>query len=209
MTITYPLAIPTAPGFIRFRYLARNASSASESPFSFWEQVQNHPGDKWMFELTLPKMRRAQAAEWIALRLACRGRLGTFLIGPPDADSPRGSFAGTPVVDGSVAARATVLPVRGLTPLASGVVKKGDYLQIGSGATTRLYTSLTDVNADSAGEAELDIWPGVRETISDGTAIVSSGAKGTFAFATGSADWEMDRLRNFGITFAISEALRG
>jgi hypothetical protein len=209
VTISFPLSAPASPGFTRFRYVGRNASAATESPFSFFEQVQNHPGDKWMFELTLPKMRRAQAAEWISLRLACRGRLGTFLIGPPDADAPRGSFAGTPVVDGSVAARATALPLRGLTPLTANIARKYDFIQVGSGATTRLHVSLTDVDADSNGDATLDIWPSARETISDGTAVVTSGAKGAFAFATGTAEWDMDQLRNYGVSFVISEALRG
>jgi hypothetical protein len=210
MTITYPLTLPTAPGFVRSRWSPQVAVAASESPFTFATQVQDHGGDRWAVELDLAPMPEAQARLWRAFLLSLRGRKGTFLLGNPDYRTLHGAGGGTPVVDGAHSARATVLNVRGLAAVAD-VWKAGDYIQLGTGATARLHMVLNDVDGTASspdGAGAVDIFPQLRTALTDGTAItVGPTAQGVFRMAGNVLGWEADALRIHGVSFSAVEAL--
>jgi len=129
MAIEYPLILPITPGLRSAEFHARQISGMTASPFTGQQQVYEWPGEWWEVDCSLPPMARAAAEEWLATELACRGAAGTFLLGDPGGKSPRGSGAGYPAVDGSSQLGKT-LAILGWNPSASGVLKKGDCLQI-------------------------------------------------------------------------------
>lgn len=204
MTITFPRALPASPGFSRSRFGGVAAVARTRSPFSFAEQVQAHPGRMWLAELSLPPMLRAQAAEWAAWLLSLNGAEKTFLMGDPDAKTPRGTWAGTPLVDGA-SQSGTTIDIKGLSNGAT--VKPGDYFQLGSGADAELKMNLSDLTAGAGGTLTLDIWPQIRTAPADGAAIVTSSPAGVWRLSSNRMSWDADELSRFGVSFSAFEAL--
>lgn len=205
MAITYPLALPSVAGISRIKLAARNVVATSASPFTGQQQMQRHPGAWWEAHVSLPPMKRADAEAWIAFLFSLKGRYGTFLLGDPSATSPRGTVAGSPVVDGAHAARAETLALRGLT--AGTTLLAGDYVQVGSGSTSRLHKVLADVTASGGGLVTLDIWPSLREALTDGAAIVTTNPRCVFRLAQSVQEVDIDTARLYGLDFGAIEAI--
>ena len=204
MSISYPLALP-GTGFAGVVLRARDVVGIGTSPFTLTQQVQQHQGQAWEADISLPRMSRADAEAWITFLLKLKGVYGTFLLRDAVSGTPRGTWAGTPLVDGAHAALASVLNIKGLTPGAT--VKAGDFLQLGSGATARLHKVLDDGTADGSGDLATDIWPSVREAVSDGAAIVITNAVGRFRLASNAREWEIGLAARYGLRFSAVEAL--
>ena len=209
MAETYPLSLPTVSGFTKVRLVARSAVGVSTSPFSYKEQVYRHPGQRWEAELTIPPLRRESAEEWLSFLMRLRGRFGTFLLGDPLGATPRGSAAtapGTPLVNGA-SQTGDELVIDGIPTSGDDYLKAGDYIQLGSAATARLYKVLQDVAIDGSGGATLNIWPALRSSPADDATVTVSNAKGVFRLASNETDWDANQLGIYGATFACSEAL--
>lgn len=204
MTQSYPLALPTPFRVQLQQFGFETAVAVSESPYSFSPEVQVHQGQRWMASITCPPLERANAEQVAAWMLKLNGREGTFLIGDSFAIAPRGTWAGTPVID--VAGSPTVtllrgdaLPLRGLT--SGATIKAGDYVQIGTGSSARLYKSLDDATAPGTGRVSLTVWPRIQIEPADGTAATFSDAKGLFRMNQNRNGWNIDTLRLWGLTF--------
>jgi hypothetical protein len=204
VTISYPLDLPSV-GYAGIGVIARDVVGSGTSPFTLSTQVQQHDGQGWALEIDIPPMVRADAEEWIAFLLSLKGRYGTFLARDGVSANPRGSWAGAPLVDGVHAARASALNLKGLT--AGATIKKGDYLQLGSGTSTRLHKSLIDATASGAGLATIDIWPNLREALAGNEAVVTTNARGTFRLADNARRWDITTAMIFGLQFSAVEAL--
>lgn len=207
MAITYPLALPTYPtaaGLERVRVVQLHATALFRSPWSFATLTQENPGKLWAAEVTVAPCKRAEAAPWVAFLARLKGPQGTFYLGDPSAKTPRGSAAGTPRVNGSVAARADAITTKGWTASASNVLREGDYFQIG----TRLYQALQDVSADGSGNATVDVFPPVREALSDNTLLTTTNAQGIFRLDTSEVTThEADKELVYAISFSAVEAV--
>lgn len=206
MAISFPISMPTSPGFLRFRMAPESVIAMSESPFTLDQQVYEHAGQRWAAEITLPRMKRDKAAPWIAFFLKLNGRRGTFLLGDPDATSPQGIATGTPLVKGASQTGKT-LDTDGWTASKTGILKAGDYIQLGSGSSSRLHMVVTDADSDASGNATLDIWPNLRTSPADNAAIVTSSPKGVFRLAGNRMPWDTDHNKVFDIAFSCIEAL--
>jgi len=204
VTISYPLSLPSTR-FAAISLRAVDVVGSGQSPFTLSEQFQRHAGQRWEADIQIPPMLRAEAEEWIAFLLSLKGRWGTFLLRDSVSGTPRGTWAGSPVVSGSHAAGAETLNLKSFS--AAATVKKGDYLSLGSGASTRLHKALGDVTADGSGNAALDIWPALREALSDGAAVTSTNALGTFRLASNTRSWDIATAQIFGLRFTAVEAL--
>lgn len=187
MTITYPLSIPAEPGFNSVTLKRSAVGDFTASPYTGAQYVQVFAGQWWQAELGLPKMKASNAAAWRSFFAKLNGVYGTFLLGPdPEFATPRGSAAtvpGTPVVNGADQSGNT-LSIAGLPADATGYLLAGDFIQLGSGASTRLHMMMDDADSNGSGEADLLIWPNLRESPADGAAIVVSNAKGRFRLTT-------------------------
>jgi len=204
---SYPLNMPSG-GIASVRLIARDAVGVSVSPFTGSQQVFRHQGQSWEADITLPPMKRDDAEAWNAFLLRLRGQYGTFLLGDPNGATPRGSASttpGTPVVNGA-GQTGDELNIDGLPVSATGYLKAGDYIQLGSGATATLHKVLEDVDSNASGEATLNLWPRVRSAPSDGATVTVSNAKGTFRLASNESSWSVDQASIYGITFGAVEA---
>lgn len=86
-------------------------------------------------------MADAVAEDWIASLLALKGRQGTFLLGDSILKAPRGTALGTPVVSGAGQTGDTLI-TSGWPVASNGLLKKGDWIQLGSGLLP--WTGVTD-----------------------------------------------------------------
>jgi hypothetical protein len=94
LAISFPLALPTSIGIANITLSANNAVAISQSPFTFQQQIVQHPGQRWTASVSIPPVRRDLAEPWNAFLLALNGPVGTFLLGDPNAKAPRGSALG-------------------------------------------------------------------------------------------------------------------
>lgn len=209
MSISYPLDLPIG-GIKRVTFQHRSAVSVSRSPFTFAQQVFAHQGDMWSASLEFIEMEREDAEEWIGWRLSLNGSEGTFLLGDPKYTSPRGTWEmGSPLasVNGTHAAGVKTVALKDFTVGATG--KIGDWLQFGSGATSRLHKVVQDFTADGSGLANVEIWPSLREDLANGDSFVTSSPKGLFCLAENSGDWTLDPDSGFILPpLQVMEAIR-
>ena len=208
MAITYPLSFPTS-GIANVRLIARNVVGTSLSPFTLKQQVVQHQGQRWEADITLPPMKRDDAETWISFFMKLYGSYGTFTMGDPNGATPRGSAAttaGTPVVNGA-SQTGNELAIDGLPTSATGYLKAGDYIQLGTGTGSQLYKVLDDVDTNASGEATLTVWPDLRSTPADGATVVVSDAVGLFRISTSTTDWNVNNSGFYSMTFGAVEAL--
>jgi hypothetical protein len=209
LAITYPLSTPTNIGIANIIFSADNATAISQSPFTFAQQVVKHQGERWRASISLPPMKRVDAENWIAFLLTLRGQYGTFLLGDPNGTAPRGSAAttaGTPVVNGTNQTGED-LNIDGLPTSVTGYLLAGDYIQLGSGASSSLYKVLTQVDTNASGQATLTIWPSITTAPADNATITLNNTKSVFRLSSNTASWEINNISSYGITFDCVEAL--
>lgn len=208
MTITEPLSLPSAPGFSRSSFRMRNIVAGSMSQFTGEEQFYKHAGEWWEADLQLPPMKGARAAEWEAFLASLQGRRRCFLLGDPDRATPRGAIGGSPVADSAGSpsvnlARTETLYIRGADANVSNWLRAADYIQLGTGTSSRLHKVLQDVSTDSSGYATIPIWPGLYSDIADGATVTVTNAKGAFRLATNDAGWQSDAAKIYGFAFSV------
>lgn len=205
MAITYPLDFPTDLGLNDFTLRAVNAVARTESPFTFQEQVYDWGGQKWELEAKIPVTTRATAEIYASFLIKLKGKKGTFTITIPNSETPQGTGNGTPVVDGGSQTGST-LDVRGFDP-SETVLKAGDYIQLGSGATTSLHKVLNDATSDGSGDVTLDIFPDLRSSPSDGATVVISNPKGLFRLAENQTDIKINEPYFYNLSFKAVESI--
>lgn len=209
MAYSYPLTLPTVSGIRTINLRARNVVGISQSPFTLKQQVIAHSGQQWEAEITLPPMTRAEGEEWVSFLVKLKGQEGTFLLGDPSGATPRGSASsapGTPLVNGADQTGGN-LTIDGAPASASGYLKAGDYIQLGTSTSATLHKVLNDVTTSASGEANIDIYPSIRTAPADNAAVTVSDAKGIFRLASNETNWSINEVTHFGITFAAVEAI--
>lgn len=210
MALTYPLQLPTPSngqgiGSIMFDYI--DIVSVDPSMFTGEQEVQEWDGKFRRAEVEYRDLNQEAYQEVFAKLAATYGATGTFLLGDPLRAAPRGSVAGTPIVNGTNAAGSKTLAVKGFTPTQTDVLKAGDTFHVGSSTTQYLYEVVdADIDSDGSGNATVQIWPTLRVALSDGAAITTTNAQGVFRrigpLRTGRAPGDL-----FSISFTAVEAI--
>ena len=206
MAISFPLTIPALPGWARVKFTANNNIGITRSPFTGQQQTYQWPKEGFLADFSLPPMALATAEDWVTWLTSLRGQLGTFYIGDDSHTAPRGVATGTPVVHGAQTAMSTTLATKGWTHNVTGIYKAGDFIQVGTGVQQRIYKVLTDANSDGSGFATFDIFPALREGVSDNQAITITNCMGTFRLQSNDRNWDVDNARIYGIDFSCEEA---
>ncbi len=206
MAIVFPLTLPTAGRFTRFSLTTQSANAESVSPFTFEKQVQTHQGMLWRAGITIAPLKRPEAETWRVFFQKLNGTEGTFLMGDLGAKLARGVATGLPQVDGGGQSGQT-LNTKGWTTGVTGILLEGDYIQIGSGLTSRLYKVLDDVNSDGGGLATFDIWPRLRESPVDSATIIPNDAVGLFRQEGNVSSSEITTNAFYGFGFRAVEAI--
>ena len=167
MAISYPLALPTSIGIAEITLSANNAVAISQSPFTFQQQIIQHPGQRWTASVSIPPVRRDLAEPWVAFLLAMNGPVGTFLLGDPNAKAPQGTATSATITGAARSSSPTIT--------MTGTLLAGDYIQIGSGATATLHKVLQDRN----GTGTIEIWPALR-SVASSAAVTLTNTVGRF-----------------------------
>jgi hypothetical protein len=201
MPITYPLSLPNTVDYRDARMTARTVVGVTRSPFTGAQQVQKHQGQWWEFEGSLITMGRDKAEPWLAFILSLNGREGTFLLGDPHGVAPQGSAGGSPVVKGANQTGGTLV-TDGWTASQTGILKAGDYIQLGSSSSARLHKLLSDADSNSSGEATLEIYPEIKTAHTDNSSVITANACGVFKLATNEMPFSLMQARTYGISFA-------
>lgn len=208
MAITYPIELPTEAKVSALGFQPEAVVAAVRSPFTFSEEVQVWDGQAWQVTITLaPRRGRVLGAPITAFLLKLNGMEGSFLFGDPLGQVPRGIATGTPLVDGAQSARARVLLTKGWSVSTTNILRAGDYIQLGSGATARLHMVLNNVNSDNTGKASLDLWPALRVAVSNNAALTVTGCKGVFRLADNAMPWNLARRNQYSISFQAREVI--
>ncbi len=285
------ISMPSTPNFVRSNFTLFRTIGMTVSPYTGKTKTQEFDGVFWQSEVSLPPMRRNQAAEWQSFLLNLKGPINHFKFADPDALSNTGtyttafltselrtnntsvqlSFSGSTITAGastfantkvgdfivvtgavneenngthkvttvtsntvvvvdtdltsesntaSCKVRSNVkgstgLSLRASTNSATGTIKKGDYLQIQSAASTTSKpaqlvmvtedaTLTTDSGTDFYG---LQIQPKLRSDLATGHYAVFTNPKGSFRLTTNEVNWSADNISNYGIAFSCIEVI--
>jgi len=201
MAITYPLSLPNITSYESARMTAKAIVGVTESPFTGQVQIQKHQGQWWEFEGKLIPLNRANAELWISFFISLNGMQGTFLLGDPLATTARGNAGGTPLVNGA-SQTGNSLVTDGWTASQTGILKAGDYFQLGTASSSKLYKVLADANSDGSGNATFDIWPSINTAVADDTAITVSAAKGLFRLSSNEMGFDLTQAQKYGLSFS-------
>jgi len=203
---TYPLTMPTTPGFTTSEWNIVKTVSMTQSPYTYAQQVAEFEGSLWTTVVSLPPMTRSQAGVWQAFFMQLHGMKGTFLIGDPDGKTLLGSLTNTIQVNGDHSVGAFDISIDG-ADATTVIFKAGDYVQFGNGASSKLHMIISDVTSDSSGNATLPVEPPLKSSLSDDASIVTSSTKAVMRMNSNELGWSASRISLYGISFACIEAL--
>lgn len=205
-SLSLPLVLPLLPSLATITVTFEDNIGVSTSPLDFTMQQFDWNTDRLSAKAVLPGgMDKSTGRAWVAFLAACRGRLNPFLLGDTSMTQPRGAASGTPLVNGA-SQSGRQLVSDGWLP-STQVLRSGDWIQIGTGVTQRLYMSLLDVTSDSSGNATIQIYPTLRESPADNAAIVTSTPQGVFCLASNQRSYSVDSALKYGISFDAMEYL--
>ena len=204
---TYPLSVPTSPYYSKSSWALQRKTAISVSPFSGAQQVFEYDYALWTVSLTLPPMKRSDAANWQSFILKLHGRKGTFLLGDPDARTPTGTISGSVTLGANIAVGDFTISISTSQNSLANAFRAGDYIQLGSAGTSKLHMIVDDVNTDSSGDANINIEPAIKTAVTSGNTVVYNNPKGLFRMQNPQIDWDADEVSKYGISFSAVEAL--
>lgn len=160
------MTIPILPLTLVASLERRLVTSVAEarSPFTGTSQIQDWGASWWEYQIEMAMTKGANARRLSAFFTALGGLRGRFLFPDPSIEVPLGT--GTPYVTEAQASGASTLRTAGW-----GLgLRAGDFFQLGSDATTRLYQLIEDVTPLSS-EATLAFVPPLRAAVPAGTLL--------------------------------------
>lgn len=194
-------ALPSHTGIRNITFRMASQNFITTSPFTYQQQVINHAGRRWEVDVTLPPMKHSDARVWLAWLAKLDGALNTFTIGDPLGATAQGSAGGTPLVAGA-SQTGSSLNVDGCTTSTTDWLKAGDYIQLGTGSSARLYMVKDDVDTSGTGTATISIWPSITTAPSDNASVIVSNTVGAFRLSSNISTWSADEASIYGISFS-------
>jgi hypothetical protein len=143
MALSFPHVFPSTIGLRNFDLRMRNIAGRSVSPFSLAEQVYDWGGEAWEASGSWPPiLDGATEAEIRAFLVAQRSGSGTFVMGDPKRAAllgigPGSAAADFPTIDATHAAALSTIATRGWGASRSGILKRGDMLQMAKNYLTQ------------------------------------------------------------------------
>lgn len=179
----------------------------STSPFTLETQSFRWPGEQWMIDFNLPPIINKEVAnEWKAFAVKLRGSFNYFLMGDPSAKLPLGVATGTPQVASSNQT-GNLLQTKGWTASVVGIMKAGDYIQLGTGVNSRLHMITADVNSDAGGLANLPLEPALRSSPALNQAVIVNNARGVFRLQDNTYSWNVTPGPRYQLGFTAVEVI--
>ena len=204
MPVSYPAQVPTS-GITSLSWTNATASLISRSPFTFQGQSQSYPGAIRFAKVTVENLNRVDAEDWVGFLDSLYGTRGTFLMGDPAAVVPMGRARGTATVT-SVSGDRTFITLSSTNNNGNDWLKRGDWIQLGTGLDSRLYKAMRDQSLTS-GTANLPIWPALRKTPIVGDTVYLENTKGLFRRSTGTFDYTQSNDCRYSLSFDCEEVI--
>jgi hypothetical protein len=135
-------------------------------------QRRSRGGQRWMISYTYDGMERDTYLDMWGFLNAQRGQHEAFTIVLPTGVWPRGSWGGTPLVNGSPAAGSSSIVTDGHTINITGAGKRGDFVKFGG--HSKVYQLTADFNSDGSGNATMSIMPDLVTALADNDTITTS-----------------------------------
>lgn len=135
------------------------------SPYNGAEQIEERPGDRWVFKFSYSDLDRVEARHLQAFILSLRGVAGRFYAKDYAFFDIQGDISGSPKVDGSLNA-GSVCKIKDVQRNRD-IFKIGDYVKISG----RLHMITRPIRSDAAGKAELVFSPPMRTVPLDNATI--------------------------------------
>lgn len=206
MPVSYPVSLPVKPAPQSITISKNSVVASTPSPFTFSDYIQVWSGQRWTATIQLPPMLRAGAELWVAALTSLNFKEGSMLLGDTANLSPRGIGTGTPLVNGGSQTGYDLI-TDGWTASKTGIMLRGDWVQLGTGSTSRLYKVMVDANSNGSGQATLTLWPQLRSSPADNDPLTIHSPMGKFMLATEPA-WAIAVDHSYGMSFDAVEDLR-
>lgn len=210
MPVNYPAPMPTS-GLTSLSWTNATSSTLTKSPFSFQGQAQSYGGAIRYASITVENLNREEAEDWVGFLDSLNGTIGTFLFGDPAAAVPMGVGGGSPTVRGFNNATRDIISVNTtLTTNVSGWLRRGDWIQIGTGLDARLYKVVTprvSVSGSTGATNGFVIWPTCRRTPIVGEEVILNNPKGLFRRSSGTYSYTEDNGCKYGLSFDCEEVI--
>lgn len=211
--VAFPLETPASFGISAVDWGAFSNDAYALNPWSLQLNKQIFGGRMWRGTLTIrPQsgVNGRKLSAWLASLKRSGANAGTFFLGDPSASLPKGSARdtpGTPLVNGA-SQTGEALNIDGLPFSATGYLLPGDYIQVGTGISSRLKKVLDQVDSDGAGLATVNVWPPITIAPSNGSSVVVSGAEGLFISPDNLSSWQITPPEIYkGIQLTVMEVV--
>lgn len=202
---TYPLTWPSSISVNSMQITPTNSVAVTQSPFSFSQKTYDNGGEMWQASVSIPPLTRDQAEDFICFLTLLKGSYGTFLMPVFDAKAARGSWGGTPLIAGA-GQTGNDLNIDGGTTGTTDYAKAGDWVQIGTGSSTKLFKVMADADTDGSGATTLNLFPSIKVAFADNTALTVVNPHGLFRL-DGDFTYNVDINKFYSIQLSMYEAL--
>ena len=204
---SYPLSIPTTPSnFSTSEWTIIRTVAVSQSPFTYKSQSADFGGAIWQTTVELPIMNREQSSLWTSFFMQLHGRAGTFLLGDPDARAIRGGLTSSIQTNTTASVGAYDIVIDGANA-STLIFKAGDYIQLGSGASSKLHMIVANVTSNSSGVATLPIEPPLKTAIGNDSQVIYENTKAVMRMDTNDLGWSANQSNNYKFSFTCSEVI--
>jgi hypothetical protein len=176
-------------------------TSASTSPFTGGQQVQDWGGRYWSYQFDMARMQNSNAKAMDAFINNLGGLAGKFIFRDP---SIRQSLAGSPQV--AFAGQSGASLATDGWPVDATVMQVGDFFSIGSGAETRLHQVNADIVSNGSGFATLTFHPPLRSSPAD-NAELNITEPGVVLRLSGSVPAQIDTAQFYQFSISAREAI--
>lgn len=147
----------------------RSNTAVFVSDLSGQAQTVELPGARWSLSFGYGNLQRDDAALMEAFLVALRGQANRARVLVFGREAPRGTWAGSPLVDGAGQTGASLL-IKGFS--AGATVKKGDYFNVGANGELKMVSA--DGTATGGGALTISFEPPLRASPANNTALVSA-----------------------------------
>ena len=212
MPVSYPAQVPTS-GITSLSWTNATASLISRSPFTFQGQSQNYPGAIRYAQISVENLNREDAEDWVGFLDSLHGTKGTFLFGDPAAVKPMGAARNShsPTIRAAnTVSKDTITINSNITVTTLSWLRRGDWIQIGTGLDARLYKVVNSnpVGINSSGNSgNINLWPTFRRDPVVGEAIYVENPKGLFRRSSGVFNYSEENGCKYSLSFDCEEVI--
>ena len=178
-TYAFPSITPTSSTW----ELVSNTATF-RSPLSGTIQTLDRGGEAWRVRMVFRNLTGDEKAVLKAFLVKLNGQQHRFTV-HDHSNVQRGSFGGTPLVNGADQTGSSLL-IDGCSTGITNWIRAGDMFSVNG----ELKMAVADANSDGSGEVTLTFVPRLREAPADGASIDTSDATGTFILESNASGWD-------------------